>query len=162
MIGRLAAAQPERVRPLVTRLLWTLNDESGGIGWTSAPALGEIGRNAPELLRQAVRVVVHDLEDPILLHGVIWAIGRLAAAYPGETREVVPELLPHLKALASDLRGQTAWTVGEIGDRRAMTPLRELTCDRATARLYVSDELVTREVRAWAEEALAKLEQAPQ
>lgn len=160
MIGHLAAAQPERVEPLVTRLLWTLNDESGGIGWTSAPALGEIGRNAPALLREAVRVVVHYQDDPTLLPGVIWAIGRLATAYPRETQEVVPRLVDHLRSTSPGVRGQATWAVGEIGDQRAKAPLGELAEDHETARLYVDDELVTREVRAWAEEALAKLARA--
>jgi HEAT repeat protein len=157
MIGRVAAAHPELARPLVRRLLWTLNDESGGIGWTSAPALGEIGRNAPALLRDCVRVVVNYLEDPTLLPGVVWAIGRLARAYPGEVREVVPQLIGHLGAAAPGLRAQVAWTLGEIGDGRAAAALGGLAADREPARLYVEDELVTREVRVWAEEALAKL-----
>ena len=42
-LGHLAGTHPELAQPLVTRLYWSLNDESGGIGWMSAPALGEIG-----------------------------------------------------------------------------------------------------------------------
>ena len=50
MMGRLALAEPEMVRPLVKRFIWWMNDESGGIGWSSAPAIGEIGRSAPDLV----------------------------------------------------------------------------------------------------------------
>ena len=156
-IGELAAAAPERARPLVTRLLWTLNDESGGIGWTSAPALGEIGRNAPALLRDGVRVVVHYLEDPTLLPGVLWAIGRLAPAFPGETREVVPELTGLLGSREPAVRAHAARALGMIGDRSAAGGLARLEGDAAGATLYADGELVTRDVQDWAREALGKL-----
>ena len=91
-LGHLAGAHPELAQPLVTRLYWSLNDESGGIGWMSAPALGEIGRRAPQLLSECVRPLVRYLDEPFLLAGALWAIGRLAPAYPAETREVVPEV----------------------------------------------------------------------
>ncbi len=157
MIGRLAAAEPERVRPLVTRLLWTLNDESGGIGWMSAPALGEIGRNAPALLRGCVRVVVHYLEDPTLLPGVLWAIGRLAPAYPEVTREVVPQLVGLLGAADPQVRGGAAWALGELGDGQAREALAARGGDTAPAAVYEGEEIVTKEVGGWAREAAAKL-----
>jgi HEAT repeat protein len=156
-IGALAGVKPEQVRPLVTRLLWTLNDESGGIGWTSAPALGEIGRNAPALLASCVRVVVHYLEDRGLLPGVLWAIGRLAPAFPHETREVVPELLPLLDDGSPAVRGHAAWALGEIGDPGARGACARLAADEGEARIYTGGGLVTRRVREWALEAASRL-----
>ena len=47
MDGPAGPAEPEKVRPLVKRFIWWMNDESGGIGWSSAPAMGEIGRMVP-------------------------------------------------------------------------------------------------------------------
>jgi len=156
-LGHLAGAHPEFAQPLVTRLLWTLNDESGGIGWMSAPALGEIGRCAPPLLREAVRVVVHYPDDPTLLPGVLWAIGRLAPAYPAETREVVPELCRHCSSPDPAARAAAAWALGEIGDERAREALGRLGADEAPAPLYAGGELTVRAVRAWAGDALARL-----
>ncbi len=156
-IGRLAAVQPELARPLVTRLLWTLNDESGGIGWMSAPALGEIGRNAPALLRDAIRVVVHYPDDPTLLAGVLWAIGRLAPAYPAEVREAVPDLLRHCASADPAVRAHAVRALGEIGDGRAREALGRLGSDEAPARVYCDGELVTRRVGEWAREAAVGL-----
>ena len=156
-IGLVAGSHPELARPLVTRLLWTLRDESGGIGWSSAPALGEIGRNAPALLRECVRVVVRYFDEPFVLPGVLWAVGRLAPAFPEETREVVPEVAALCAAGEPAVRAHAAVALGEIGDGRGRTALAGLAGDASPARVYVDRVLVDKQVQEWAGEALARL-----
>ena len=159
-LGHLAGAQPDLVQPLVTRLYWSLNDESGGIGWMSAPALGEIGRRAPQLISQCVRPLVRYLDEPFLLAGALWAIGRLAPAYPAETREVVPEVSLCCATDDPAVRAHAAFALGEVGDARARSALDGLAGDDRPARVYAGDELVTKQVREWAGEAIAKLRAA--
>ena len=159
-LGRLAGAHPELARPLVTRLYWSLNDESGGIGWMSAPALGEIGRRAPQLLSQCVRPLVRYLDEPFLLPGALWAIGRLAPAYPAETQEVVPEVALCCASTDPSVRAQAAHALGQVGDGRARSALVELGQDERPVRLYEGGQLVTKQVREWAGEALARLRAA--
>jgi HEAT repeat protein len=159
-IGQVAGVHPELVRPLVKRLYWSLNDESGGIGWMSAPALGEIGRAAPPLLRDCVRPVVRYLDEPFLLAGALWAIGRLAPAYPDETREVVPDVAERCGCADPSVRAHAAFALGEVGDARARGALEGLAGDDRPARVYVGDELVTKQVQEWATDALARLRAA--
>jgi HEAT repeat protein len=159
-LGELAGAHPELAQPLVTRLYWSLNDESGGIGWMSAPALGEIGCRAPQLIRACVRPLVRYLDEPFLLFGALWAIGRLAPAYPAETREVVPEVARCCGAADPAVRAQAARALGQVGDGRARAALVELAQDERPARLYADGQLVTKQVRDWAGEALARLRAA--
>jgi len=159
-LGHLAGAHPELARPLVTRLYWSLNDESGGIGWMSAPALGEIGRRAPQLLSQCVRPLVRYLDEPFLLPGALWAIGRLAPAYPVETREVVPEVSRCCASADPAVRAPAAYALGAVGDDRARRALGDLAADERPARLYEGGQLVTKQVREWAGEALARLRAA--
>ena len=62
-VRNLAEEDMESARDVVRRLRWTLNDESGGIGWGSPEAMGEIltcheglaGEYAPILLSYANR-----------------------------------------------------------------------------------------------------------
>ena len=159
-LGHLAGAHPELARPLVTRLYWSLNDESGGIGWMSAPALGEIGRRAPQLLRECIRPLVRFLEEPFLLAGALWAIGRLAPAYPAETREVVPEVALRCSSSDPAVRATAAFALGQVGDGRARSALVELAQDERPVRLYEDGLLVTKPVREWAGQALARLQAA--
>jgi HEAT repeat protein len=144
----------------VTRLYWSLNDESGGIGWMSAPALGEIGRRAPQLLSQCVRPLVRYLDEPFLLPGALWAIGRLAPAYPAETREVVPEVALRCSSTDPSVRAHAAHALGQVGDGRARGALLGLGQDERPVRLYEGGQLVTKSVREWAGEALARLRAA--
>ncbi len=159
-LGHLAGAHPELAQPLVTRLYWSLNDESGGIGWQSAPALGEMGRRAPHLLNQCVRPLVHYLDEPFLLTGVLWAIGRLAPAYPAETREVVPEVSLRCASADPAVRAHAAFALGEVGDSRARLALGGLADDERPSRIYEDGQLVTKQVREWAGAALARLRAA--
>jgi HEAT repeat protein len=159
-LGHLAGVHPELAQPLVKRLYWSLNDESGGIGWMSAPALGEIGRRAPQLISQCVRPLVRYLDEPFLLAGALWAIGRLAPAYPAETREVVPEVSLCCATDDPAVRAHAAFALGEVGDGRARPALAGLVDDERPARVYLDGQLVTKEVRAWAGEALARLRAA--
>jgi len=159
-LGHLAGTHPELAQPLVTRLYWSLNDETGGIGWMSAPALGEIGRRAPQLLRDCVRPLVHYLDEPFLLAGALWAIGRLAPAYPAETREVVPEVALRCSSADPAVRAHAAFALGAVGDVRARRALGDLADDERLARLYEGGQLVTKQVREWAGEALARLRAA--
>ncbi|HEY5998519.1 MAG TPA: hypothetical protein VI078_04360 [bacterium] len=162
-LGHVAGSAPELVQPLVTRLYWSLNDESGGIGWMSAPALGEIGRSAPPLLRHCVRPLVRYLDEPFLLPGALWAIGRLAPAYPAETREVVPEVARCCHGDDPAVRAQAAVALGEIGEDgggRTGRAIGTLAGDARPARLYRDGGLVTKQVQEWAAEALARLRRA--
>jgi hypothetical protein len=162
-IGRIAGVEPELVRPLVKRLYWSLNDESGGIGWMSAPALGEIGRAAPSLLRGCVRPLVRYLDEPFLLAGALWAIGRLALAYPDETREVVPEVARCCHRDDPAVRAQAALALGEIGGDaagRAGRAVAALAGDTRAVTVYRDGALVTRQVQEWAGDALARIQAA--
>jgi HEAT repeat protein len=159
-LGHLAGAHPELAQPLVTRLFWSLNDETGGIGWMSAPALGEIGCRAPRLLGQCVRPLVRYLDEPYLLAGALWAIGRLAPAYPAETREVVPEVSLRCDSADPAVRAHAAYALGAVGDSRGRGALSNLADDESPARIYEGGQLVTKQVREWAGAALARLRAA--
>ena len=156
-MGRLAAAEPEKVRPLVQRFVWWMNEESGGIGWSSGPALGEIGRMAPELLRDAVRVLVHFRAERMILAGVFWGCGRVAATYPEVAREAVPELVSWLADSDAEIRGMVAWSLGEIGDARARSGLENLLNDGDEILLYDGEDLEFRKTGAISAEALQKI-----
>jgi HEAT repeat protein len=157
MVGRMAAAEPEMVRPLIGRFVWWMNDESGGIGWSSAPALAEIGRMAPTMLRDTVRVVIHYRAERILFPGVLWAIGRLAKTYRRETEEAVPDLLGFLADDDGTLRGLAAWALGEIKNPRALDGLTARLKDSRRVTIYEEGDLAVKKVGTVAAEAMEKI-----
>jgi hypothetical protein len=91
-IGQGSAAHRELGLEIVRRLLWALNDESATNGVYGIPALGEIGRRAPELLAPFVSSLVAAAHDEGLRVAVMEALAAVA--------ESAPELVrPHLGTL---------------------------------------------------------------
>ena len=81
--------KPESARIIMRRLMWSLNDESGGIGWGAPEAMGEImalnkkfAREYRNLLLSYVDSQGNYLEYDPLRQGALWAIQRVTAAHP--------------------------------------------------------------------------------
>ncbi len=100
VVPALAVDDPEAARVVMRRLLWSLNDESGGIGWGAPEAMAEILCHS-SLLRREYRHLLFSymredgpepfqegnyLELPFLQRGLLWGIGRLCARHPVEMR----------------------------------------------------------------------------
>ena len=156
--GRLAAENPESVRRFVTRLLWQLNDESGSIGRGSAQVIGEMAAHNMELVKNAVPVVVHYLEDYGMLPGVLYAIGRIGSVRPDITRDIELELAAFLEDESPTVRGMAAWALGEMGAgaERVKASLQTLLDDEADLTIYdpAGDTLKNAKVKELARRAL--------
>lgn len=88
VVARLADKDRESARVVMRRLMWSLNDESGGIGWGAPEAMGEItARHAGlagefgHILLSYVREDCNYLEHAVLQRGVLW--GADAWPMPG-------------------------------------------------------------------------------
>jgi hypothetical protein len=97
VVAGLANADLESARVVVRRLIWSLNDESGGIGWGAPEAIGEIlashevlaGEYA-HILLSLIREDGNFLELPLLQRGVLWGLARLAAVRPQLLQQAAP------------------------------------------------------------------------
>jgi hypothetical protein len=90
-LGAAAAAHPELGREVLRRALWALNDEAATNGAPMLPAIGEIGRRAPELVAPFIGPMTAFLWDDGLRLGILQALCRIS--------EVAP-------ALVDDIRGR--------------------------------------------------------
>jgi hypothetical protein len=68
----------EQLRDIVRRLLWTMNDESGNVGWFAPEAIGEILANVPRLARESARLLPNFLAEEPFERGTHWAMVRVA------------------------------------------------------------------------------------
>lgn len=89
VVSRLAEQDVESARVIVRRLIWNLNDESGGIGWGAPEAMGEImarhGGMAAEYFQILLAYIREDgnfLEHEPLQAGVLWGLARVAEIRP--------------------------------------------------------------------------------
>ncbi len=87
-IGRVAKSlvktDEEFLRVTIRKLLWSLCDESGGIGWAAPEILGEIVSADPEKFSDIVPLIaeVYEIEEVVFRPGVIYALIRIAEAVP--------------------------------------------------------------------------------
>jgi hypothetical protein len=160
----LAETEPESARVLMRRLMWQLNDESGGIGWGAPEAMGEAMACSPRLaaeyhsiLVSYVRLDGNFLEHPILQRGSLWAVGRLAEVRPDLVQPAGPALNPFLRSLDAHHRGLAARAAGLIGTRSLAARLENLRSDPAMIEVYHDWTLADLSVGTLAAEALARL-----
>jgi hypothetical protein len=89
VLGHAAAAHPELGREVARRLIWALNDESATNGVYGIPALGQIGRHAPDLVAPHVSALARMAWDHGLRLAILEALAEVAWSSPDL---VAPEL----------------------------------------------------------------------
>ncbi|MCD6584883.1 MAG: HEAT repeat domain-containing protein [Desulfobacteraceae bacterium] len=137
VVSMLADQNMESARVIMRRLMWNLNDESGGIGWGSPEAMGEATALHPGLadefsniLRSYIRPDENFLEYEMLQRGVIWGIGRLTQIRPENLPQTDAYLYPFLKSRDAYHRGLAAWALGNLKSLAAATSLARLVQDK--------------------------------
>jgi len=125
-VAKLAGHDMEAARIVVRRLMWNLNDESGGIGWGSPEAMGEIlARHAglageyAHILISYIREDGNYLENQVLQGGVLWAIGRVGEVYPELVGDAVPHLFRYLDSSNVAHRRLAATALGLLAGQDA-------------------------------------------
>ena len=80
--------------------MWNLNDESGGIGWGSPEAMGEILSKSPALAQEFKSILFsyldhrgNHIEHEMLQRGVLWGIGTYLGTSPKDLTDVMREQL---------------------------------------------------------------------
>lgn len=88
---RVAKKNMEKARVILRRMMWNLNDESGGIGWGSPEAMGETLGQSPELALEFKSILFSYLdpggnfiEHEALQRGVLWGIGTFLETHSSD------------------------------------------------------------------------------
>ena len=135
----------EAARVIMRRMIWNLNDESGGIGWGMPEAMGEVmaqhqglaGEYAMMLLSY-IREDGNFLEHEPLQRGVLWGLGRLAQVWPELLKDATPHIHPFLSSENPALRGLAAWIMGLLGSGQDNGSLAKLENDETEVTLYLN------------------------
>jgi HEAT repeat protein len=166
IVADLADHDMEAARVVMRRFMWSLNDESGGIGWGAPEAMGEImawhDRLAEEYAHILVAYMREDglyLELPQLQQGLMWGLARLAMKKPDllNAKNAAAYLLPYLNSTDSTVRGLAAWTLGLLQSKEATTYLAKLVNDSTRVKIFLSRTLVSDTVGGMAHKALANI-----
>ncbi len=148
VVSRLAEAEMESARVVMRRLMWTLNDESGGIGWGAPEAMGEITARHAGLAREFACILVsyirtdcNFLEHPVLQRGVLWGLGRLAHARPDRAQDAAPFIAPFLESPDAFHRGHAVWLLQALTATSRTSAVVALSGDQAPFQFYFDGHL---------------------
>jgi HEAT repeat protein len=162
----LAKEDMEAARNIMRRLMWSLNDESGNIGWGVPEAMAEILANHDGLAEEYAHILVAYMREDgsylellALQRGLMWGIGRLAEARRDllEKWEAPAYLLPYLDSEDPEVRGLAARALGILQVEGAKGKLAVLKNDSSGVLLYDKGKIETRTVGELAREALASI-----
>jgi hypothetical protein len=157
VLTRLADKEMEAARIIMRRFIWSLNDESGGIGWGAPEAMAEAMYHhdglCDEYLHMLISYIRPDgplehqdgnfLELPALQRGLLWGINRLAEKRKDLLlqKEVLPDLISYLDSPDTTVRGLAVRAIGMLGGSVESETLRSLLADGQEIRLYQDGEI---------------------
>ena len=151
---RLSARRMEKARIVLRRIMWNLNDESGGIGWGSPEAMGEILSLNPELADEFKSILFSYLdpggnyiEHEMLQRGVLWGIGTYLDADPDAlTCKTADQLHGHLESDDPVKRGYALRAMKNATALPDRIP-EEIRQDTSTVMIFDGWDLVSHRIK---------------
>jgi hypothetical protein len=149
----------EKVRQYIRTLFWSISDESGGIGWSAPQLIAEIIAHIPALVGPyGGMMIAHSIEEPPLIKGCLWGIGRLGKSIVEVVDSFRGKILAVFDMDDAEILGLASWAMGEVGFRPAASVMKKLSSRCEPVVIYVDGDLVERPLGHWAEEAIRKIE----
>lgn len=172
-VTRMAKEDMESARVMMRRLLWSLNDESGGIGWGAPESMAEIMCRhdglAEEYVHMLLSYMLEDgeeicqdgnyLEHVLLQRGLIWGVSRLAACRPDllKDRGIATALPPYLSAGDTEVRGLAVLAAARLKLAATRPMLEKLIQQADEFVVYEDGSFVMMEIGKLARQGLEEL-----
>jgi len=149
----------ERVRDFMRRLMWSMNDESGEIGWSAPETIAATIALIPELLDPFGSMMLdRALEELPLLEGALWGIGHNGIRMK-ETVGLFQDMV--LRSFATgnpQTLGTASWAMGEAGFAPALPYLKELEGRNEPVSIYIEGRFQQKPLGQWARDAIGKID----
>jgi hypothetical protein len=117
--AKVAQDDPEYVRGILRRLQWSLNDESGGIGWRSPAAMSAILAASPGLFDEFAPIIASmlELQEQHFYPDVLWSIGLIAPEAGARIHFAIPMIRDLLQSSDPQTCGMAAWALVQRGNQ---------------------------------------------
>jgi len=150
--------EKEKVREYIRRLFWSLNDESGGIGWNAPQTIAQIIILIPELIDPYGSMMIdRTMEEPLLFQNGLWAIGRLGRQIEPSVSFFKEPVLSKFSNGDPQTLGMAAWAMGEVAFASALPMLKTLRERQEPVRIYINGSFYEKPLEQWASDAIAKI-----
>ncbi len=152
--------QQEKVRRFIRALFWSINDESGGIGWSSAQTIAETIMLIPEIIDPyGSMMIASTMDEPPLVKGGLWGIGRLGKSIAESVEFFQERILATFQTDDPETLGLVSWAMGEAGFKPALPYLEKLSERKEPVQIYINGDFKEKPLGRWAEEAMQKISQ---
>jgi len=141
VVCKMAEVDLEGARIIIRSLLWSINDESGGIGWGAPECIGEIVYRRPELFGEYASIIISYADEEMLRPGVMWAAGKIALASVDLVHKYIPQLVAFLDDPNPLVRGYAVLLMINVGSRVDMSRYCLLLEDNNTIPVYENNNL---------------------
>ena len=153
------SGQEEKVRNYIRTLFWSITDESGGIGWSAPQAIAEIiAHNPPLIDPYASMMIAYTIEEPPLVKGGLWGIGRLGGIITDSVEFFKDKVLTVFQTDDTETLGLAAWAMGEARFHPARPFLEKLFGIEEKVTVYEKGKFVKQPLSQWAKNAMSKLD----
>jgi HEAT repeat protein len=166
VVSNLADQDKESARVIMRRLMWSLNDESGGIGWGAPEAMAEVIARNDAMAEEFGTVFVsyldpegNFLEYPPLQRGLLWGLARLAEVRSACVASAIEYLAPYLESEDPTIRGLAALVAGRLGARELRPTMERLLVDEAEFAVFHDDRFESHKVGKLAQQGIALLDE---
>lgn len=139
--GEKAKTDPVSIRNLVQRLLWTMRDESGGIGWSAPEMLGEIVRNSPDEFSDIALIMASFHDEDFLRQGVFRALYRISDKRPDLASGSSSLVGQYINDEDPVVRAYAVKLAGNLGLKEYIADIKSLLNDESVVRIYESGNL---------------------
>ena len=150
VVSRLSDQDIEAARVIMRRLMWSLNDESGGIGWGAPESMSEIMARSPRIADEYHTILIsylnedgNFLEYKPLQRGLLWGVARLASVRPDLLRSAVTHLNKYLESEDPSIRAFSGMSLCLLGTEDRKPLLEKLLQDHAEFKTFFNNEIST-------------------
>jgi hypothetical protein len=150
VVSRLSDRDIEAARVIMRRLMWSLNDESGGIGWGAPEAMSEIMARSPRIADEYHSILIsylneegNFLEYEALQKGLLWGIARLTAVRPELMGPAAMYLNKYLESKDPSIRAFGGMSLRLLGAEDRNPLLEQLLEDHTEFKTFFNNEFST-------------------
>ncbi len=150
--------QHEKVLDYLRRLIWSISDESGGIGWSAPQTIAEIATTIPQLYEPFVNIMIdRAFSEPALIKSGLWGIGRLGQRARPSIELFQDIILASLAVDDPETLGLAVWALGEIKFKPALPYLHTLRQRQELVRIYIPPRFFKKPLGSWVRGAIAEI-----
>ncbi len=160
VVNQLASSDMEGARIIMRRFMWSLNDESGGIGWGAPEAMcaciarnGKIANEFGHIVVSYLNPDGNYLEYEPLQRGLLWGIVHVARTSPDVFSAAKPFLISYLNSGDAHVKGLAIMALNLLGVKESVEKLGDLVSDDSCFSTYVDGGVKTFTVGEKASEA---------